>query len=255
MVLLDVGNTYVGWALQEGHDLGPAGRAHHGGGDLRPVLDTVLAGLKAPEAVVVSNVAGPDGARALEEVVMRRFGLRPRFVRAPAAGFGVRNAYLRSEALGSDRWAAMVAAHARWPGAVLVADCGTAVTVDGVAADGRHHGGVIMPGLGLMRRALGSAASALDVLGNVRADVPADARVEAAPGLAQDTVNGLRAGTLLMLAAALDRLEADARRGAQGTLTAIITGGDAALVLARLSGQWHHEPRLVLQGLAIIGGD
>jgi len=56
-----------------------------------------------------------------------------------------------------------------------------------------------------------------------------------------------------MLTAALDRLEADARHGARGGVTAIITGGDAPQLLARLSGQWHHEPRLVLQGLAIIG--
>lgn len=243
-VLLDVGNNYVAWALQEGRDLGPAGRAHHGGGDLAPVLDAVLAGLPAPEAVVVSNVAGAAGGRALEEVVARRFGQRPRFVSAPAAGCGVRNAYLRPGALGSDRWAAMVAAHARWPGDVLVADCGTAATVDGVKADGGHLGGVIMPGLGLMRRALGAGTSALD-----------DVSGEAAPGLARDTGDGVRAGTVLMLAAALDRLEADARQRARGALTAIITGGDAPHVLARLSGQWHHEPRLVLQGLAIIGGD
>lgn len=249
-VLLDVGNTHVGWALQEGRDLGPVGRAHHGGGDLTPVLDTVLAGLPIPEAVVVSNVAGADTARVVDEVVARRFGLRPRFIRAPVAGCGVRNGYLRPEALGSDRWAAMVAAHAGWPGDVLVADCGTAVTVDRLGADGGHRGGVIMPGLGLLRRALGAGTSAL---GGVVGDIPADAGDEAAAGLARDTADGVRTGTLLMLAAALDRLEADARRGVQGTLTAIITGGDAPQVLARLSGQWHHEPRLVLRGLAIIG--
>ncbi|MDZ7750753.1 MAG: type III pantothenate kinase [Gammaproteobacteria bacterium] len=247
-LLLDVGNTFIGWALQEGADLGASGRAHHGGSGLASVLDTLLAGLPAPEAVVVSNVAGAAGSRAVAEAVARRFKLRPRFITAPAAGCGVRNAYARPEALGCDRWAAMVAAHARWPGDVLVADCGTAVTVDGVRADGGHLGGVIMPGLGLMRRALGTGTSAL-------VDAPADVTGEVAPGLARDTADGVRAGTLLMLAAALDALEADARGGAQGALTAIITGGDAPHVLARLSGQWHHEPRLVLQGLAIIGGD
>ena len=63
---------------------------------------------------------------------------------------GIRNAYPEPAKLGVDRWLAMLGGHALERGAVCVVSVGTAMTIDGVDADGRHLGGVIVPGPDLM---------------------------------------------------------------------------------------------------------
>ena len=60
------------------------------------------------------------------------------------------NAYLAPGDLGADRWVAMIAAHHQVEGAVCVFDCGTAITVDLVAASGEHRGGLILPGIDML---------------------------------------------------------------------------------------------------------
>ena len=66
------------------------------------------------------------------------------------AAAGVVNGYADPSLLGVDRWVAVVGAYHRVRGAVVVADIGTAATIDVVAADGRHRGGYIVPGPRLM---------------------------------------------------------------------------------------------------------
>lgn len=68
--------------------------------------------------------------------------------------------YPQPVTLGVDRWVAAFAASRRFGDSVVI-DCGTAVTVDGVTADGHFLGGAIGPGLGLQARALAAAAPVL----------------------------------------------------------------------------------------------
>ena len=60
---------------------------------------------------------------------------------------GLRNGYRDPAQLGVDRWLAMCAAWQQFPGSLCVVDAGTAVTIDVVAADGAHSGGLILPGV------------------------------------------------------------------------------------------------------------
>ena len=66
----------------------------------------------------------------------------------------VRNGYEDIAQLGVDRWAAIVGAYTHFGSAVCIVDAGTAVTVDLVRDGGRHLGGLIVPGLQLMRSSL-----------------------------------------------------------------------------------------------------
>ena len=91
----------------------------------------------------------------------------PIWLTASAAACGVVNGYATPEQLGADRWAALVAARLRahttdlFPAPVVVVNAGTAVTIDTLDADGRFRGGVILPGLRLMLRALADHTSCL----------------------------------------------------------------------------------------------
>jgi len=98
----------------------------------------------------------------------------PRWVVSSAAEAGVTNGYDHPTRLGSDRWIALIGARARLLAAgrrepALVVMVGTAVTVDALDADGRFLGGLILPGHGIMLRALEAGTAGLRVpTGEVR---------------------------------------------------------------------------------------
>jgi len=86
-------------------------------------------------------------------------------IRAREQQCGVTNAYTTPHALGSDRWAGMIGAHAAFPGEhLLIATFGTATTLEALRADGCFVGGLIAPGWSLMMRSLGEHTAQLPTL-------------------------------------------------------------------------------------------
>ena len=138
-------------------------------------------------------------------------------IKTARSACGVTNAYHAPGDLGADRWVAMIAAHHRVAGAVCVIDCGTAVTVDLVAASGEHRGGLILPGVRLLGQTL-----AVNTAG-IHLQVDA-----AATGLlGRTTREGVIGGAQYLVAAAIDRIAADVIGHAGEPVTVIITGGDS----------------------------
>ena len=70
----------------------------------------------------------------------------------PVQRCGVTHCYSIHSRLGIDRWLGLVAAHHCIKGPAMVVDAGTAVTLDCIAEDGTHQGGMIVPGLSMMKR-------------------------------------------------------------------------------------------------------
>jgi type III pantothenate kinase len=246
-LLIDIGNSRIKWAslsrgkLQPGDDV-PRPQEPNA---LAASCETLWDQLKKPRAVVVSNVAGPPFAAALSEWTETRWQLQPYFVVAEHAAFDVTNAYTVPERLGPDRWAALIAARRRYNGAVCVVDAGTAVTIDVLSATGAHQGGLIIPGLSMMRRAL------LERTQDIRAATvtPAHSNITL---LARDTRDGVDGGTLYTLVAVIDRVIADIGMELDNEPSCLMTGGDAATLLPLLAGKYNHVPELVLEGLAVI---
>lgn len=229
-LLLDIGNTRVKWARADGARLLATGSLIH-----RDVPDWPNALPDGPPAAVwAANVADEAVAAALTRHAQARWRLTPRFVHSTAAACGVRNAYSRPERLGVDRWLACIGAFHRGAGSVLVADAGTALTLDLVDAGGRHHGGLIAPGLTTMRRA---------VAGDTRLN--ADVGEYAPAWLADDTDPAVALGTLQ----ANLSLIGEARR-ALVPERLLLTGGEADRLAPHLDSDWERAPDLVLEGLA-----
>jgi type III pantothenate kinase len=122
-----------------------------------------------------------------------------------------------------------------------VVDCGTAVTVDALSADGEFLGGAVFPGLRLLR----------DSLVQGTAGIPAT-EGDATDCLARSTADGVAAGTLFGLAGAVERLIDEYRRTLGETTRVFLTGGDAPALAARLRAAHTPVPDLVLKGLARI---
>lgn len=201
-----------------------------------------------PERVVVANVAGKDFGETLAGWVKQAWDIETEFVTPQRSACGIHNAYLDPEKLGVDRWASMIAAHRNVKGSVCVISCGTAITLDVLTASGEHQGGLIVPGLTLMRRAL--LENTQDIR-NKMGDAMSDASGETAI-LACDTQGGVNGGTLYTVISVIDRVTTDLAAELGKSMTRIITGGDAPALLPLLAGPYRHEPLLVLQGLAIV---
>ena len=155
------------------------------------------------------------------------------------------NAYPDPASLGIDRWAALIAAHHGYPGAVCVVDCGTAVTLDMVTAAGEHRGGLILPGIEMLQQMLLRNTAGLRLSGKPLTAMP----------LANNTTAGIYGGAVYMLVAAIDRSIADMRAEQGINIDIVMTGGDAGRVLSLLHSAAHHDPDLVLRGIALLAGE
>lgn len=244
-LLLDLGNTRLKAAcLSRDGNFGLLGEWRHRGGSMSAVLQEALAAAAgaSPEEAWCVNVAGAERGAALADAVRTLAGIPLVFLRARARACGVRCAYAEPARLGADRWAALLGARGLTRGACLVADAGSALTIDAMAAEGEHLGGWILPGAAMMLEALETRTGDLSGLrlasGHVEAaDFPADT----APAMERGAVLAA-AGAI---ATALARLEA---RSA-GPARLFLTGGDAALLLPELA-RAELVPELVLRGLA-----
>ncbi|MEI7868684.1 MAG: type III pantothenate kinase [Candidatus Methylumidiphilus sp.] len=242
-LLIDIGNSRVKWGLgRQGRiEPGQPFATQHISSDAK--LSRHWGKASPPAQVVVANVAGPDIANHLKTWTERRWGLTPQFVHSEAQGFGVSNAYFNPEKLGVDRWVALIAARHACTGPVCVADCGTAITVDALDSAGAHLGGVIAPGLAMMRRSLVSGTS----------DLPfADGEFHDC--LARETISAIASGTRQALAGLIERSVRQTSIDLGSEPRLLLTGGDAASIASVLPIPFELRPELVLEGLLVIAG-
>jgi type III pantothenate kinase len=233
-LLVDIGNSRLKWQLAGAGDDGkPESLAH--GGRLPISLEQQWTAIAQPRRVLVSCVADTGIVAALEELVARLWGIE---VRRPAVTRGHRglvNCYEHPERLGIDRWLAMIGARTLVQGMFCVVDAGTAMTIDVVDADGRHRGGLIMPGLAMMIDSLRAGTS-----------IPDYAEQETPALLGCSTVSGISLGCLQGLGALVDKVIAASGPGEPRLL---LTGGDAMRVATVIDHPAEHVPDLVLRGL------
>ncbi len=241
-LLLDAGNTNLKWAISRNGKMSAAGRVAYADNDLMASLSQLWPLSTAPQRVLLAAVASEDRVQALRRWVESSWHVPLEPVLAQAQACGVVNGYTQPGQLGADRWAALVAARHLLPGALCVVDCGTATTLDVMDAEGRHRGGLIVPGLGLLRTSLFEHT----------AGVRGDADASAAGLLACDTQAAVSIGSLQATVGFVERLQQEVRELLGVPLTTILCGGNAPDLLPLLAGDTRHEPDLVLKGLNII---
>lgn len=236
-LLIDIGNSRLKWARAEGDAL-HAGTPLDHSEPLVPQLEVAWRGLSTPQRVLVSSVARPQLDDELRHVLASRFAVAPEFVRsAPTLG-GVRSSYAQPHKLGVDRLLALVALHAAQPTATVLASVGTALTLDALAADGRHLGGLIAPSPGLAQQAL------LGATARVTASVHAQLTE-----MATDTEDAVRSGCWLGAVALIERFHAQATVALGAAPKLVLAGGDGPLLQQWISVPARYEPDLVLRGL------
>lgn len=233
ILAIDIGNTRIKWGL---HD----GRGWRGCGSVA-LADVQRFDWEIPpgaiERAVIANVAGEAAARAVASALGQRAGELV-WVRPAATQCGVRNGYEDPAQLGSDRWAALIGAHHLHPESCLVVMAGTATTVDVLDATGMFRGGLILPGIGLMRRSLAQGTARLGLQAGMVADLP------------RNTADAITSGCMQAHLGAIERQFA--RIAAEPGALCILSGGASASLHERLDLPRRRVDGLVLEGLIRI---
>ena len=151
----------------------------------------------------------------------------------------LRNRYAYPEQVGQDRLVAAYAAWKEFKKDCIIADFGTAMTIDLVTKAGEYLGGVIAPGLELSLEALASRTA---LLPKVDLQEPPEL-------LGRDTANSIRSGVLHGTVALCDGLIVQLKSRYVPRATVVATGGSGVLVVKHSRQIDHHRPHLILQGL------
>lgn len=232
MLLIDVGNSRVKWALWDGQALSAVQALSHA--DLHQLAGQ-LAGL-APQRTLAASVAHPHIRQAIEAAVPGAV----QWQSAQAEALGVRNHYRNVAEQGADRWLAVLGARQLYDGDLVIASAGTALTIEILTAEGDYLGGDILPGYRLMLQALAQNTAQLD------------RRAGEVCAFPQGTEDALATGAIDALCGAIERMlrRLAARTGRSPQL--LLTGGDAALLQPHLPHDARMVDNLVLYGLANV---
>jgi type III pantothenate kinase len=239
IVLADLGNSRLKWAvLQRNGELGGMRAATH---------DRVrVPALRAGVPVLAVSVAQESVRSRFESMVRKATGFAPHFVQSEAQYGALINGYRDAWRLGADRWVAMIGARGLFPKAssLLVVDIGTATTVDLVTRDGRHHGGLILPGPSMMVESL------LGKTGGIAQRAKGHKLTARASFFARDTRSAVQQGAAQSVLATIEYARREARVMIGSNPKVILTGGGASEVAAHIKFAHSRVDDLVLRGLA-----
>jgi type III pantothenate kinase len=240
---LDIGNTRLKWALYREAKAGSEVLSE--GVEFLENIDKLAEGswskFPAPAHILGCVVAGDAVKRRVQEQ-MELWDVVPQWVVSCDFEAGVRNGYDHPTRLGADRWVAMIGGFhhmlAQGPARpMVVVMVGTAVTVEAVDADGRFLGGLILPGHGIMLRALESGTAGLHVpTGEVRK-------------FPTNTSDALTSGGTFAIAGAVQCMVQHVREQCGAEPKCIMTGGAGWKMAPSMSVQFELVDNLIFEGL------
>jgi type III pantothenate kinase len=195
--------------------------------------------------MIVSTVV-PRARHNLEVLGQKYFGLTPLFAGEGAAGWDFPIDVDEPRSLGSDRAINALAAHANYPGDLIVIDFGTATTFDVVDFSGAYKGGIIAPGINLSLDALVNNTAKLP---RIAIEAPRDTSV-IGRNTEDQMLIGVFWGYVAMMEGLIARLRAEIGRPAK-----VIATGGLALLFEQHSAIFDAvHPDLTIEGLALLAG-
>ncbi len=252
VLAIDAGNSRIKWGMADMNAPGERWLR-------RAWLDTAgaasiskaLKDMPAPDCIAISNVAG-EGVRTALQQALEHYGIAPLWVRGCDEQCGVKSSYANPAQLGADRWAGLIAAWHLYGNAgntgsadkagraCVVVNAGTTMTVDALSSEGVFLGGVILPGLDLMRTSLEHGTAQLKRQPGVFAFFP------------DNTADAIMSGALNAAAGAIDRMRDYVAQSGEGEALIVLSGGAAGLIQPRLNLKVELVDNLVLEGVLEI---
>jgi type III pantothenate kinase len=249
LLAIDAGNTNIVFAVCDGPSIRAqwraATRTTHTSDEYAVWLAQLLSlqGLSFADLnqAIIGTVV-PAILFDLRNLCRQYLRCEPLIIGEPGIKLGIEVHADRPAAVGADRLANAVAAHERYPGAVIVVDFGTATNFDIVSADGNYEGGVIAPGVNLSAEALHQAAALLPRVAIHRAQAV----------IGKDTVPAMQSGLYWGYVSLIEGLVARIKVEYGHPMTVVATGGLAHLFQRDIFAIDHVDPDLTIGGLILI---
>jgi type III pantothenate kinase len=251
LLAVDVGNTNVVFAIFDGDVMRTRWRIAtdpRRTGDEYAVWLIQLMQIEgiardAITGLIVSSVV-PRARHNLEVLATKYFNVTPLFAGEGKAAWQIAIDVEEPRSLGADRAVNAIAAHAKYPGDLIVIDFGTATTIDHIDGNGAYKGGIIAPGINLSLDALVSNTAKLP---RIAIEAPRDGSV-IGRNTEDQMLIGVYWGYVAMLEGLIGRMKAQIGR----PVTVVATGGLAVLFDEHTSIFNAVDADLTLQGLAMI---
>jgi type III pantothenate kinase len=243
---LDVGNTRLKWALYDapvpGAELLAQGAVFLE--NIDKLAENEWSTMPAPTQILGCVVASDAIKRRVAEQ-MDLWEVAPRWVVSSPQEAGLTNGYDHPARLGADRWVAMIGAYHRLLARGIRKPCvvvmvGTAVTVEAIDTSGKFLGGIILPGHGIMLRALESGTAGLHVPTGDVTDFPTN------------TSDALTSGGTFAIAGAVQRMVENLTRHCGQSPACIMTGGAGWKMAPSMSVEFELVDNLIFDGLLEI---
>jgi type III pantothenate kinase len=244
-LLIDVGNSRCKWACLDNQDLLDASAYAYKSEDLmhrvREVVEQIC--FDSVQEIHAVSVLGDTFDKEFCAQSKKLHGIETKFYKSQSDNFGVTLAYAEPLSYGPDRYAALVAAHRKMPGAKIIIDGGTATTIDVIDADGKHLGGLIIPGVKLMCSALVEKASGISMA----------KQINSTQLFNDNTADAVYSGSVLALSHGVRGIIEEIVSNINQDVTVCVTGGESEMIGLTNWG-YVHCPNLVLEGLLIMQG-
>ena len=261
LLAIDVGNTNVVFALFDsatgtgsGVGAGPVVTRWRIATDPRRTADEYAVWLmqlldiegiarNAVSQIIIATVV-PRALHNLQQLAVQYFKITPLIAGQGVVEWGMDIDVDDPRTLGADRAVNAIAAHAKYPGDLIIVDFGTATTIDAVDFNGAYKGGIIAPGINLSLDALvGNTAK----LPRIAITTPQSDSV-IGRNTEDQMLIGIYWGYVAMIEGLLTRMRAEIGRPA----TVVATGG-LAVLFDRNPGLFDVvDADLTLDGLALM---
>lgn len=243
---LDVGNTRLKWAMYDAPV--PGAKLLAQGAVFLENIDKLAENewlTMAPPSRILGCVVASDAIKRRVAEQMDLWEVAPRWVVSSPQEAGLTNGYDHPARLGADRWVAMIGAYHRLLARGIHKPCvvvmvGTAVTVEAIDRSGKFLGGIILPGHGIMLRALESGTAGLHVPTGEVTDFPTN------------TSDALTSGGTFAIAGAVQRMVENLTRHCGQAPACIMTGGAGWKMAPSMSVEFELVDNLIFDGLLEI---
>ncbi len=258
VLLVDIGNTRIKWAVWRNGRIGPMRAGAHAAwsrGDFERRMFGRGRGRVRLSRVVVVSVAGPAVNRRFAAAARIAAGAAPEFIATSRRAAGVTTRYRDPWRLGVDRFVGVIAAHhlaGTRPACVI--NAGTTVTIDLVDGNGVHRGGAILPGPPLMVQTLLRSTAGIARRARETARAPRGGGRNATDLFARSTRTAIDRGALHAVAAVVDRAVAEARKLLGAAPVVLLSGGGAERLEPLIRSAHVEVADLVLRGIAVHAG-
>ena len=241
-LLVDVGNSRIKVAAEISNDIKLIYNVAYAKKSTLEISQEILAKTKdfMVENIYLASVVSQENTQQIVDKLNSTFGVQTKIALPTKKTCGLENAYFQFASLGIDRWLSLIAGYTRYDSPLCIVGCGTAVTVDTINDKGIFIGGLIIPGLGLMRDSLYKNTHAIGM----------HTANEQRSYFAKDTSSAVVSGTALCIAALVDNTIRHYQQTENHKITCILTGGDGHVIQSYMDEPCHYHPNLVLEGLA-----